>query len=103
MKVAFDSSPLTRAAVQFLTSPQKTAGNVRNVSKTFMGLTMSTEVQFGAGDTCEFGRIKERQGWGLAVGCITDHVGPHYILRIASVWNNRSIFFTALSVNVVST
>lgn len=62
MKVAFDSSPYTRAAVEFLTSQEKTAGNIRNVSKTFMGLTLSTKVQFGAGATCELGRIKERQG-----------------------------------------
>jgi len=71
--------------VQFLTSQEKTAGNLRNVSKTFRGLTLSTEVQFGAGGTCEFGRIKERQGWGLAVCCVTDHAGPHYILLIASL------------------
>jgi hypothetical protein len=77
--------------VQFLTSQKKTAGNVRNVSKTFMGLTLSTEVQFGAGDTCVFRRINERQGWGLAVGCVTDHAGPHYILRIVSLQNKRSI------------
>jgi hypothetical protein len=54
-----------------------------------MGVTLSTEVQFGARDTWEFGRIKERQGWDLAVGCVTDHAGPHYILPIASVRNNR--------------
>jgi hypothetical protein len=77
--------------VQFLTSQEKTAGNVGKVSKTFMGLTLSTEVQFGAGDTCEFGRIEERQTWGLTVCCVTDHASPHYILCSASVRNNRSI------------
>ena len=77
----------------FFTSQEKTAGNVRNVSKTFIGLKLLTEVglEFGAGDTCDFGGVKERQGWGLAVGWVTDHAGPHYILPIASVRNNRSI------------
>ena len=77
----------------FFTSHEKTAGNVRNVSKTFMGLKLLTEVglQFGTGDTCELGRIKERHGWGLVVGCVTDQAALHYILSIASLRNNRSI------------
>lgn len=37
--------------MRFSTSQEKTEVNVRNVSKTFMGLTLSTEVHFGVGNT----------------------------------------------------